>query len=99
MKKALEIIIIALVVVLIAVMGVVIGLTTWELIYKAPYKEDSVRIKVTRIEDGHAYTLKTTESGLKAESWVYGYNWLYPTGEADWLTDQEGNRYYVEIAE
>ena len=90
---------IALVTILVVVAVSAMALSTWVLVYNAPYKEDSVRIKVTRIEDGHAYTLKTTESGLKAESWVYGYNWLYPTGEADWLTDQEGNRYYVEIAE
>lgn len=99
MKKTIKTTIITLVVALITVMATVIVLTTWELIYKAPYKEDSIRIKVTRTEDGHAYTLKTTESGLKAESWVYGYNWLYSTGEADWLTDRQGNHYHMEIVE
>lgn len=95
MKKLLTVLTIALV----AVATMVIGLTTWELIYNAPYKDHSIRVTVTNTMDGRGYTLKTTENGLTGESWVYGKLRLYPTNETDWLTDKEGVRYYVEVVE
>lgn len=95
MKK----IIMSLTVVLVAVMVTVIGLTAWEAVYNAPYKNHAVRVKVTNTSNGYGYTLKTTANGLTAESWVYGKKWLYPTNEADWVTDNDGIRYYVEVVE